>query len=100
MRFDQDDVDLIAPSQIEHHVDEIWGGKGDDKLEQYYNYIDYHFERDGAYLRGRTYVDDIRVVTLYGPFEKRGSIRKVVAPAAEAAVLAYLSRRFRQVKRL
>jgi len=32
------DIDPIAPTQIEHCVDEVWI---DDQLEQRYNFLDY-----------------------------------------------------------
>ena len=89
-------IDLVVPTQIEHSIDEIWIG---DQLEQYYNFIDYHFEQADAYLRARTYLDDARVVTLFGPFERRGSITGIAAPEFEAAAVAYLSRRFQKVQR-
>ena len=39
--------DPITPCEIEHKVDEIWH---DGRLEQHYNFLDYHFERDGHIL--------------------------------------------------
>jgi hypothetical protein len=86
----------IVP-EIEHAVDEIWDGS---TLEQHYNYLDYHFEQGGAYLRARAYLDDMGEVTLFGPFKARGSIAKVKADAAEQAALTYLHRRYGVVKRL
>jgi hypothetical protein len=89
-------VDSIQPVRIEHSIDEVWRG---DQLEQYYNFLDYHFERDGAYCRARSYADDFRDVVLYGPFEEQGSIRKVNSPDFERDVLRYLERRFLKVSR-
>lgn len=94
MRFET--TDSIVPVLIEHSVDEIWNG---DDLEQFYNFIDYHFEGDGAYLRAHVYVDEMRNVSLFGPFEGRESITKVSAPEMEQAVLTYLQRRFLTVAR-
>ena len=51
--------DLIVPTQIEHSIDEIWV---EGQLEQYYNFLDYHFEQAGAYIRAGTYLDDVRTV--------------------------------------
>jgi len=93
--FRDDTDDLIVPTQIEHSIDEIWA---DGRLEQSYNFLDYHFEQAGAYLRARAYLHRIQRVTLYGPFERRGSLMGVVAPEFKAAAVAYLSRRFQEVK--
>lgn len=98
MRTTLDDSDVVVPTEIEHKVEEVWGGEKADQLEQRYNFIDYHFELDGVYLRARTYLDDIGDVVVFGPFERRGSIKNVDAPKAKDAVLAYLSRRFRTVR--
>ena len=89
-------ADPIEPIHIEHSVDEIWH---DGHLEQFYNFLDYHFERDGAYCRARSYVDDFHEAVLFGPFEGRTSIRKAVSPDLERDALLYLERRFRKVSR-
>lgn len=88
------EADAIEPVQIEHSIDEIWDS---DRLEQRYNFLDYHFERDGCYCRARSYADEFHSVALFGPFERRGSIRKVSSPDFERDVLLYLERRFRKV---
>jgi len=95
----RNDSDAVVPTEIEHNIDEIWGGEKADQLEQYYNFLDYHFELDGVYFRARAYLDEIEIAVLFGPFERRGSINKVADPKAEDAVLAYLRRRFRDVRR-
>jgi len=94
----RDEADLIQPVQIEHCIDEIWTGENEDVLEQYYNYIDYHFERDGAYMRARTYLDEIKTVSVFGPFQQRGSIEKVRSPKLAADVHRYLNRRYNKVQ--
>ena len=94
--MENEPTDPIAPAVIEHGIDEIWV---EGQLEQFYNFLDYHFEQPGAYLRARAYLDDVRVVTLFGPFEQRGSITATRAPEFEAAAVAYLSRRFHKVQR-
>ena len=86
--------DMITPVQIEHSIDEVWNG---DELEQFYNYLDYHFEKDGAYLRARVYLDDPLTALLFGPFDSRQSINAVAAPSVREVVEAYLGRRFRKV---
>jgi len=91
MRITPDDIDVVVPTEIEHKV---------EQLEQRYNFIDYHFTLDGVYLRARAYLDNIEVVTVFGPFERRGSIKHIDAPNAKNAVLAYLSRRFRTIGQL
>lgn len=62
--MEQDDA--ITPVQIEHSIDEVWNG---NKLEQHYNYLDYHFEEGGACMRARVYLDDPRTALLFGPFD-------------------------------
>jgi hypothetical protein len=89
-----DNSDPIAPTQIEHSIDEVWDG---ERLEQRYNFLDYHFDEQGCYLRARVYLDDSQTATLFGPFEGRGSIAKVVSPSTEQAVLTYLRRRYAKV---
>jgi hypothetical protein len=98
MRVTRDDIDVVVPTEIEHKIEEIWGGGKADQLEQRYNFIDYHFELDGVYLGARAYLDDIGVAVVFDPFERRGSIKKVDTPKAKDAVLAYLRRRFRTVQ--
>jgi len=89
-------VDPITPSQIEHSVDEVWDG---ERLEERYNYLDYHFEEPGAYVRARVYFDDAQTATLFGPFEKRGSIARVTSHSMLDAALVYLQRRYPNVQR-
>lgn len=86
--------DPIEPVEIEHLVDEVWDG---DRLEQRYNFLDYHFEREGAYCRARSYADDFGAAVLFGPFERRGSIKAVDNPTMQRDALAYLERRFMDV---
>jgi hypothetical protein len=99
MHFDEDDGDPVAPTSIEHKIDDVYGGADGRRLEQTYNFLDYHFELNGAYLRARAYLDEIQNVTLFGPFEARGNLRKITAPEAERVVIAYLSRRYSRVAR-
>jgi hypothetical protein len=86
--------DRIQPVRIEHLIDEVWN---DGQLEQYYNFLVYQFERDGAYCHARSYADDFRDVTVYGPFEGQHSIEKVSRPDFENDVVRYLQRRFLNV---
>ena len=88
------DHDSIEPTAIEHRRDDVYHG---DVLEQTYNYLLYHFESDGAYFFARAYLDDIRTVSLHGPFESRTQVRPTGAPLAEP-VLDYLRRRFRSIQ--
>ena len=90
------DEDPIGPTAIEHKCEEILYG---EKLQERYNYIVYHFECDGAYCWARTYLDDVKTVSLFGPFENRTTMNPTGAPFSDA-VLAYLKRRFRIVQAL
>lgn len=99
MTFVDDSSDPITPTDISHHVEQIWTDEHGGELEQTYNFIDYHFERDAAYMRARTYLDEASSVTLHGPFVSRGSLEVCAAPDLERDVRAYLERRFRYLKR-
>jgi len=100
MTFVQDEADPISPVSIDHHVDEVWADKRGGTLREIYNFIDYHFEREGRYCRARMYLDDPSSVTVYGPFSARDSLSLVDDHQLEADVLGYLGRRFGDVKRL
>ena len=80
------DQDPVQPTAIEHKCDED-------------NYIVYHFDGDGAYFWARTYLDDIKTVSLYGPFENRATM-KPIGVSVNDAVLVYLQRRFSKVELL
>ncbi|HEY4986631.1 MAG TPA: hypothetical protein VII39_08435 [Bradyrhizobium sp.] len=88
------DPDPIQPTAIEHKCDDIHNG---DMLEQQYNYLVYHFDSDGAYFLAKTYLDDVRTVSLHGPFASRTELRPTGAPLCER-VLTYLRRRFRTIQ--
>jgi hypothetical protein len=90
------DQDPVQPTAIEHKCDEVFVG---NELEQRYNYIVYHFDGDGAYFWARTYLDDIKTVSLYGPFENRATM-KPIGVSVNDAVLVYLQRRFSKVELL
>ena len=83
--------DPISPVEIVHDVDDI---VVDGQLEQHYNFVDYHFEKYGAYCWARTYLDEIHCVNLHGPFRDRGSEQEISAPELRRKVIAYLKRRF------
>jgi hypothetical protein len=89
--------DAILPSAIRHQVDEIYDG---GRLQERYNFIDYDFERDGAYCRARTYLDTSGEVAVFGPFAGRDDLRPVDAPRLRDAVLEYLKRRFQTIDAL
>lgn len=87
-------TDPIVPTSIEHSIDEVWNG---EELDQYYNFIDYHFEESRAYLRARFYLDEPQKVFLSGPFESRQSKVVVAADSTREAVVTYLERRFSKI---
>ena len=87
----EEEQEPIVPIEIRHNVDEV---VFDGKREQRYNFIDYHFEKYGAYCRARTYLDEIEAVSLYGPSRSREEVSPVEAPQLREEVLAYLKRRF------
>jgi len=90
------DEDSIRPTAIEHKCEEIFVG---DELEQKYNFLVYHFDRNGVYFCARTYLHDIKTVSLHGPFESKVSM-KPTGGSVDGAVLAYLKRRFATIQTL
>lgn len=90
---DSDD-DPISPTRIVHDVDEIFPGTDQ---EQIYNFIDYSFEKYGAFCRARTYLTDIKSVFLDGPFTSPDSEEEVECPELREEVLTYLKRRFMMI---
>lgn len=100
MVLERDEIDPISPIGIDHSIDEIWADDRRTVLEQRYNYLDYHFEKDGRYCRARAYLDEPETVTLYGPFVSRGSFERVGDAKFGDAVATYLRRRFHKLNRL
>ena len=90
------DADFVRPNEIEHKCEEMFDG---EVLLQKYNYIVYHFDCDGRYFWARTYADEIHTVSLFGPFDRRDTMKPLSGPLDEA-VLAYLKRRFREIQTL
>lgn len=89
--------DAIRPVSIRHEVEEI---VADGELLQHYNFIEYEFEKDGAFCRARSYVESIGEVAVFGPFVSRDDLRSITAEDFEISVLDYLKRRFDLVKAL
>jgi hypothetical protein len=89
--------DSIAPTAIEHNVDVVAPA---GQLQQYYNFIDYHFELADAYYRARTYIDEIDSASLYGPFKARTSFESSSPSVHHDEVLRYLKRRFLEIDEL
>lgn len=90
------DTDDVTPSEIEHKCEETFDG---EMLEQRYNYVVYHFDCDGSYSWARTYLDDIHTVSVFGPFDRRDTM-KPVSGSLDQALLSYLKRRFRKIQTL
>ena len=90
-------TDPIAPVEIVHCVDEF---DADGRRVAFYNYLDYHFEGEGAYCRARTYLNEIGTVSIYGPFAGRGSGEIVEAPQFLDDVMSDLKKRFLRIDTL
>jgi hypothetical protein len=90
------DSDSVWPIEIEHKCEEMFDG---DTLEQKYNYIVYHFNRDGRYFWARTYTDEIDSVSVHGPFDRRDTMKELPG-SLDDAMLSYFKRRFRKIKTL
>lgn len=88
------DTDEVSPNLIEHRCEEIREG---DALHQRYNYIVYHFERDGRYFWARTYLDDVGTISIFGPFERRDAVARIRGPLDDA-ILSYFKRRFKKIQ--
>lgn len=91
-----DKEDAILPIRIVHNNEQLWLG---NILEQSYNYLDYEFETEQHRYRARTYLDNVHVVAIFGPFLK-GSNEAVEGIALDERVLAYLRRRFLEIQKL
>lgn len=89
--------DPILPYKIHHQAEQLFEAQ---KLQESYNWIDYHFERDGAYCRARTYLLTIGEVAIFGPFAGPDNLQPVDAPELREAVVAYLKRRFNTITEL
>lgn len=89
--------DAVTPQFISHDVDAIYRG---EQVEQIYNFIDYHFEQSGQYMRARTYIHEIEAVAVYGPYASAESLEPVENDAFKNAVLSYLKRRFFKIEEL
>src|SRR5215467_9067677 len=95
-RFDKDD--RIVPVRILHNSEQIWNG---DELEQNYNYLVYEFETEQHFYTARSYLDDIREVFIFGPFEKSvPTVKELRDVPLDQRVLAYLRRRYFVIKQL
>jgi hypothetical protein len=87
-----DQEDPILPVRITHKSEQIWNG---DRLEQDYNYIMYEFETEQHRYHARTYLNNVRTVAVYGPFEKGDArLAPVEGIEIDRRVLAYLRRRY------
>lgn len=90
--------DPIAPVRLEHRMDEVLV---EGEPDQAYNYLAYRFERDGASVAVRVYMDEADRALLFPP-EPAGAMAER-SPAAESLrqdVLCYLARRFRLIEEL
>lgn len=95
--FLSDDKDL--PDRIEHGCDIIVDDAGE--LEQYYNYLVYHFSGVGHGLWARTYLDEMNHITLYGSISETD--KRSIDPAAFSSekgqeIVRYLQRRYSEVR--
>ncbi len=90
------DSDSATPTEIEHKSEEMFDG---DTLVQAYNYLVYHFERNGRYFWARSYTDEIDTVSAYGPFDGRGT-KNQLSGSLDDAMLSYFKRRFTRIETL
>ncbi|GJL95862.1 MAG: hypothetical protein DHS20C05_22670 [Hyphococcus sp.] len=91
------EADLLPPIEIEHKVEDLYFG---DALQQRYNYLLYHFERNGNYISARAYLDEANKVAIYGPYESKVTRVKTTDDDFQVLVVAYLKRRFSKIDTL
>ena len=91
--FEEDD---IHPRAITHDCQEIYDS---GKLLQRYNFLMYEFLVDGLVYRGRTYLDEIRKVSIFGPYEGPQSTRELPDHLIDERILAYFKRRYPRIDR-
>ena len=87
--------DVISPALIDHNVDEVFAAGA---LQESFNFLDYHFEKDGRYMQARAYLDDIETVVIFGPYESDENPTPVADDAFRNDVVAYLKRRFSRIE--
>ncbi|MEP4194887.1 MAG: hypothetical protein ABJL99_04540 [Aliishimia sp.] len=87
----------MEPYQIEHLVDVIGA---DGQIDQVYNCLIYKFEGHGAYIWARAYVDEMHVVSIYGPFKSSNDLTPVDNPDLLRDVIDYLRMRFGVLQKL
>lgn len=87
--------DPVTPVLIDHIVDEIYAAGA---LQESFNFLDYHFEKDGRYVQARAYLDDIGTVVVYGPYESNESLIPVSDDAYKNEVVAYFKRRYSRIE--
>jgi hypothetical protein len=90
------DSDRAKPTEIAHECAEIFDR---DTLVQEYNYIVYHFDRDGRCFWARTYKEEIDTVFVYGPFDGRSTMNQLSGPLDDV-MLSYFKRRFGKIDTL
>lgn len=88
-------VDPNEPASIRHDCDETWVH---GVLRDRYNFLSYRFERDGAAIYCRAYLDSPDEVSIDPPHVAGEDGRcQADAPELERDVMLYLARRFRVI---
>ena len=92
------ETDPILPVSLEHFCQEQFSSRG---LREKYNFLVYRFERDGAEVTCRAYLDNSDEVAIFAPRRLgEGLTEEVHAPALREDVLRFLSRRFHLIQEL
>lgn len=92
-----EDEDPILPVSITHQCEQIWAG---DSLEQEYNYLVYEFETEKHSYWARAYLDDMKKVSVYGPFRPGTRDPAPWTKKIDERILAYLRRRYSKLQKL
>ncbi len=86
----EEEPEAGTATSVEHGCD--YRLSPDGKLEYYYNFLSYLWELGGEAVTARAYLDDLAVVSVDVSF-----VRLRTDPAL-APIVAFLQRRFRQIK--
>ncbi|UWP96079.1 hypothetical protein K3X48_03540 [Aliiroseovarius crassostreae] len=86
----------MTPYRIEHVIEEIEVPDGPPII---YNYLVYRFEGYGAYAWARTYLDDINIISIHGPFQSSENQCPIECPDLLANMTAYFSKRFDELQK-
>lgn len=90
------ETDAITPAKIEHGSEQIFI---EGNLEQDYNYLTYEFETESRIVTARSYLAEMEVVSIYGPFSKDEPRTPLYDEPIDDRIIDYFSRRYYVINR-